>query len=54
MTNTSSAETSISPGELQSHLTSYDSIKLLAVGGMAEIYQAKLFGVDGFDIVSTQ
>ena len=35
------ANTSPSPGELQSHLTSYDSIKLLAVGGMGAVYKAR-------------
>ena len=40
------ANTSPSPGELQSHLTSYDSIKLLAVGGMGAVYKARQISLD--------
>jgi serine/threonine protein kinase len=46
MTNTPAVEASVSPGELQSHLTSYDSIKLLAVGGMGAVYKARQISLD--------
>jgi len=46
MTDTHVASTSLTPEELQSHFTSYDSIQMLAMGGMGAVYRARQVSLD--------